>query len=501
MDLSTVMDGSRTTDQIKASSDYSSALAATLARNRPSVAATVKDSDVQVTFGIAKATGAWDHDAAGSEYPNAVKVSVAGSSSIRLWPGTDPAKPRRTAIAARQPRSACVTVGSYLAALDSSAGSGPLTDLLNEVAPTSATVFSSAGLLALKSISVPVAQLVAQLNVADPSAPLTADVTIGSLASAAARVLEEQSGGATSSASVELKRIASLAGSAGINESIKLGEIVQFGVGNGAAVLSGDLNVFDLLTATIMAFDGAHVVDLKQLGVKVPGFSVTNLTATIVSPPKMVCGGAGSQVTSTQASLTAELTLIVPKYRKCTALELGCVLNNLVGGLLSGLFGGSWKGDGNTPLTFKLTLNGVNATTTINSVASCEPAPDVSVSTTTSATSGTLSLDALSGVLQVSANLPQALGSTSSHTFTQSPSTWNYVGGVGTTTVGPVSLGAVLSNSAQTAAIVLKGAGVDLGGDVTAALNTALEGYGLSLNGATVTLDKMSTCSVFGLRK
>lgn len=501
MDMSTVIDGSKTTSQITASSAYASALAATLTRNRPSVAATVKDSDVTVTFGMASANGVWLRAAGAAEYPNAVKVSASGSSSIRLWPGSDPAKPTRTAIAARQPRSACVTVGSYLAALDTSAGGSPLANLLNEVAPTSATVFSSAGLLAIKSVGIPLADLVAELNVADPSSPLTADVTLGSLARASARVLEKQAGGAASSASVELNRIASVAGSNSINETIKLGEIVQLGVGNSAAALAGDVNVFDLLTGTIMAFDGAHVVDLKQMGISVPGFGVTTLKATIVSPPKSVCGGAGSQVTSTQASLEAELTLLVPKYRKCTTLDIVCGLSNLVGGLLSSVLGGGWKNDGMTPLTVKLTLNAVNATTTLTGVAACEPAPDVSVSTTTSATNGSFSLDALSGVLQLQANLPQALGSTASHTFKQSPSSWTYVGGVGSQLVGPVSLGAVLTNAANTAAIVVNGAGVDLGGQVTTALNTALSGLGLSLNGATVSLDKMSTCNVFGLRK
>ncbi|MBD8606579.1 hypothetical protein IFT73_06900 [Aeromicrobium sp. CFBP 8757] len=500
MDVSTVIDGSKTTDQIKASSAYTSALAATLARNRPSVAATVADSDVVVTFGMAKADGTWLRDAGGAEYPNAVRVSASGVSSIRLWPGSDPAKPRRTAIAARQPRAACITAGSYLAALDTSAGGTPLSNFLNEIAPTSAAVFSSAGLVAIKSVSVPLAQLVAELNVANPSSPLDADVTLGSLAGAAVRVLEKQPGGAATGVVSELNRIASVSGSAGISETIKLGELLQLGVGNSAAVLSGDVNVFDLLTGTVMAFDGAHVVDLKQLGVTVPGFAITSLKATVVNPPKTVCGGAGSEVTASQVSLEANVTLSVPKYKKCGVLDLVCALGGLVGSLLSTL-GGSWGSDGMDVLRFKLVLGAVSATTRVTAVNACEPSPDVSVSTTTSATNGSLSLEVLSPLLQVQVGLPQALASTSTHTFTQSPSTWNHVGGVGSDLVGPVSLATLLSNSGRTSAVILNGGGVNLGSQLTTALNTGLAGLGLSLNGAAVTLDKMSTCSVFGLRK
>ncbi|MET0822084.1 MAG: hypothetical protein ABWY58_14060 [Aeromicrobium sp.] len=500
MDMSTTIDGSKTTDQLKASN--ASTLAATLARNRPSVAATVKDSDVTVTYGVATAQGAWLRAAGGAEYPNAVKVSVSGSSSIRLWPGQDPAKPRRTAIATRQPRAACITVGSYLAALDTAAGGGPLATLLNEVAPTSATVFTSTGLLALKSVSVPLADLVAELGVGDPSSPLAADVTLGSLARASARALAKQPGSAASSAAVELNRISGVAGSAGISETIKLGELVQLGVGNSAAVLSGDVNVFDLVTGSVMAFDGAHVVKLNDAGFTVPGFGVTSLKATIVSPPKTVCGGTGSEVTSTQASVEAELTLSVPRYKKCAVLDVVCALGGLVGTLLSTL-GGAWGSDGTSILTFKLALNGVNATARITGVNSCEPSPDVRVSATTSATSGSLKLDLLSPLLTTQTTFPQAAASTASHTFTQSPSTWSYVGGIGSQLVSPIVLDSLLTNGGRTSAVVLNlsSAGIDLGSKLTTALNTALSGLGLSLNGASVTLDKMSTCSVFGLRK
>lgn len=500
MDMSTMIDGSTTTDQLKASSGPT--LAATLARNRPSVAATVKDSDVVVTFGMATAQGAWLREAGGAEYPNAVKVSVSGSSSIRLWPGQDPAKPRRSAIAARQPRAACITVGSYLAALDTGAGGGPLATLLNEVAPTSATVFTSAGLLAIKGISVPLADLVAELGVGDPSSPLTADVTLGSLARASARALAKQPGSAASRAAVELNRIAGVAGTAGINETIKLGELVQLGVGNSAAVLAGDIDVFDLVTGSVMAFDGTHTVKLNDVGFTVPGFGVTSLKATIVSPPKTVCGGAGSEVTSTQASVEAELTLSVSRYKKCAVLDVVCALGGLVGTLLSTL-GGSWGSDGSSILTFKVVLNGVNATARITGVNACEPSPDVRVSASTSATSGSVRLDLLSPLLTTQTTFPQAAASTATHVFTQSPSTWSHVGGIGTQLVGPIVLESLLTNVGKTSAVVLNlsSAGIDLGSRLTTGLNSALSGLGLSLNGAAVTLDKMSTCSVFGLRK
>ena len=66
-----------------------------------------------------------------------------------------------------------------------------------------------------------------------------------------------------------------------------------------------------------------------------------------------------------------------------------------------------------------------------------------------------------------------------------------------------VSHAILRANAGRTSAVVLNlsSAGIDLGSKLTTGLNTALSGLGLSLNGASVTLDKMSTCSVFGLRK
>jgi hypothetical protein len=207
-------------------------------------------------------------------------------------------------------------------------------------------------------------------------------------------------------------------------------------------------------------------------------------------------------VTSTQASVEAELTLSVPRYKKCAALDVVCALGGLVGTLLSTL-GGSWGSDGSSVLTFKLVLNGVNATARITGVQACEPSPDVRVSATTSATSGSLRLDLLSPLLTTQTTVPQAASSTATHAFTQSPSTWSHVGGIGTQLVGPIVLDSLLTNVAKTSAVVLNlsSAGIDLGSKLSTGLNSALSGLGLSLNGASVTLDTMSTCSVFGLRK
>jgi hypothetical protein len=502
LDMSTILDGSQTTSQILASSAYATTKAATLARNANSTAVTVKPADVEITFGMADANGAWLGAAGPNEYPNAVKASASGSSSIRLWPGEDPARPRRSAIAARQPKAACITVGSYLAGIDTAAGGNPLAKFLNEVAPTSATIFSGDGLVALKGFSVPLADLVAELHVADPANPLDADVKISDLAHAAATVLNNKSGSAASSAVLELNRLAAASAAAGITESVKLGEIVQLGVGNSAAVLSGDINVFDLVTSPVFAFDGAHVINLPATGITVPGFVISSLKATVINPPKTVCGGAGTEITNSQITLEANVTLSVPKYKKCGFLDLLCGLGNLLS-TLGSLLGGDWKADGTTVLGFKLVLNGVNAAAKIDTITSCEPTPDVNVSATTSATTGTLTLTALSGALQTQVNVPQALASSATHNFTQSPSSWTHIGGLGSDLIGPVNLDAAIHNSNNTSAIILNlaASGVNLGGQLTTALNGALSGLGLSLNGANVSLAKMGTCNDFGLRK
>lgn len=511
LDLASALDGTATKSELlnpstPAGTKFATAKSQTFARNTATIGGNVSIDDVTVKLGLADGNGKWIDEAAPGQYPNAVRVSVAGTTKTRFWPGAGTARPVGTADAVREPKAACITVGSFLAALDTSSGGTMLAKLLNEVAPTSAEIFSSSGLVTLKNIGVPLADLAAELNVASPSKLLDTSVTLAQLARASATVLGRQSGSAVTSAVSALNAIA--ANASAVSNSIKVGDILQLGSGNAAAVLAGNISVLDLISSSVFAIDSNHVVDLKNLGITIPGFTAVDLKATVINPPKTVCGGAGSQVSNSQVTLDLDLTLKVDTYKKCVGIITCLVsgLTQLVTGIvnfLSSSLGGSWIPDSSTLLSLKLSLNAVSATASITSVGSCEPSPQVTVLTSTSASAGTLTLDALNGALHVQVPVPQVLASSASHTFTQSPSSWTHVGGLGSDLIGPINLNATLHNSAKTSAIILNlaSAGINLGSQLTSALNNALAGLGLSLNGANVSLSKMGKCDGFGLRK
>jgi hypothetical protein len=512
LDMAAALDGTATTAQLldpstPAGTKFATAKSKTLARNTSSVGGNVTVDDVTVTLGVADSNGTWLDEASPTQYPNAVRVSVAGTTKTQLLPGVGTARPVRTAEAVREPKAACITVGSFLGALDTSNGGTLLAKLLNEVAPTSVDIFSAAGLVALKGVSVPLVDLAAELHVADPSKLLDTTVTVADLARASSVVLGHQSGSAVTAAVSALNAIS--ANASAVGNRVRVGDILALGSSGAASVLAGSINVFDLVTSSVFAIDSNHVVDLQNLGLSIPGFTTVALKATIVNPPKTVCGGAGSQVTSSQVTLDADLTLQVDTYKKMACVELvTCLLGGLgqlvtvIVNSLSTTLGGTWSPDTTTLLSLKLSLGAVNATSTITSVGSCEPTPEVNVSTTTSATSGTLTLSALNNALRVVVPVPQVLRSgPTPYTFRRSPDSWTHVGGLGTNLIGPINLDTTLNNGSKAIVLNLSTAGINLGSQLTTALNNTLSGLGLSLNGANVSLSKMGTCDGFGLRK
>lgn len=500
LDVGRVLDGKTNANGL--ASAATTALNASLARNRSGI---IKTSSITpaYTFGTVNANGQWLGTCTGSCVPTAVRVSVGGRVGIRFWPGSDIA-PTQKAMAAQQPKVACLTVGSFLAGLDTNNG-GLLVSVLNKIVGVNATVFSSQGLLAIKNVGVPLVDLQTALGIGGASDLLKSEVSLAQLASAAANVLSKQSDSASSSAALALNNIASAAIQNNFTAKIKLDKILQLGAGTPESVLSGHVNVFDLISAQMFAINGTNLLSIPTAGLSLPaGLGELTASATVINPPTIICGQAGT-VSPTNSQIELTINGKIGRF-KCTAL-LGCAVSNLLDALLGGLLGnllGGWKED-TSLFSFELKLNAVNATTKINSIPSCEPTPRVDVTVSTSATSGSLKI-MLANAIEANISIPGALGDPGqTHTFTSAPSTWVSAGGVGTngSLIGPITIGSGSSASMPGGSV---GWGViipgfNIGTTLSTVVNDLLRRLGVTLNGANVTLGKMGECRDLALRE
>lgn len=302
LDMATILNGSQTTSQILASSTYASTKAATLARNAGSTAVSVDPDDVEITFGMADSNGAWLRGAGPADRPNAVKVSASGSSSIRLWPGEDPARPRRSAIAVQLPPQVCLAAGASLA--DLSPG-GALDVLLGKlIGINRLSLVSPAGVASL-SAQVPLLDLAAELGVGSVE-ELAAIPNVSALGFVNAMADVLTADGSVAAATV----LRDIALKLDASTNISVADILAVGTGNGAAADLG-LDAFSLVQAVIQAANGDHFVDIGA-PVTVPGLTSTKVGVKVISPPMNACGPKGTKARSAQISLkiTSGITVL-----------------------------------------------------------------------------------------------------------------------------------------------------------------------------------------------
>lgn len=291
LDMATLLDGS-TKASIEASSG--AVKQQTLARNAESTAVTVDPDDVTVTFGTADANGVWlGAVTAADGVPNAVKVSASGSSSIRLWPGQDPAKPHRSAIAVQLPPQVCLSAGASLADLVP----GGMVDVLlgKLIGIDKLTLVSPAGVASL-SAQVPLLKLATKLGAGSVN-ELVAVPSLSALTflNAAADVLSAD--GNIAAASV-VRAVAVKIGGA---TNIRLADILAVGTGNGTAAGLG-LDAFSLIQAVIQVANKNRFVDVGA-PVAVPGLTSTAVKVSVISPPTIACGPKGTRARSAQITL------------------------------------------------------------------------------------------------------------------------------------------------------------------------------------------------------
>jgi uncharacterized membrane protein len=239
--------------------------------------------------------------------------------------GTTSGSTGRSAVTSQSSPSVCFSVGAKALALDTNQSA--LSPLLSGILRVNLSAVGYEGLVNLKDASVPIAGLLAQLNVGSTDALASTNVSLAQFTAAAAQVAAAN-GDTASVAALQALRL-------GVpGQQINLGQILALQSGTPVAGLTSNVNILDLLTAAVVAANGQNAI-----AVNVPGL----VDLKIIEPPRIACGTKGVFAESAQVQLRLNPTL--------------------VSGAVPGLLGG----------TTDLTVNVGRAKTTIDADITCLP--------------------------------------------------------------------------------------------------------------------------------
>lgn len=289
LDLARQLKG-RSAATILADPAFDRVLTQSLAQNSSTVG---KAPAVTPVLGTVNSTTGEFTPVSGGAVPTAVKVISATSVGFAFVPGDGQAA--RSSIASAADPTVCFSVSPSALTLDTSTGAlGPLLDSILRIR---LGVLNPAGLLDVKGIEVPLADIAIELGAVTPQALLgKTSVSLYDFVLASATALSKN--GHTAQAEVLRAIGVQISG-----VSVNLARILDLDVANEAG-LGAKIDVFDIVTAAIFAANGSNAVDVKGLSLNIPGIGgVEDLSVTITEPPRVACGKAGVTARSAQVKV------------------------------------------------------------------------------------------------------------------------------------------------------------------------------------------------------
>jgi uncharacterized membrane protein len=288
LDLARQLDG-RTASQIYNATPSLQTLANTSRdRNDSTIGSTAV---VTTTLGKVLTDGTFATVGSG-DVPTAVRVTAQTSVDFGIGVGTGDAN--RTAVGTSDV-SACFSIGSYAARLDTSS-STLLDSILNKILGGSSNldVLSYTGLI---NANVSLLDIALQLGLGSVDELLASSINAGTFLIAAANVLQANG---TSNASVLNTVAAQLGGF-----TLHVGDLISAEPGSGAAE-TATINALDLLTGTVLLANGSNALSIPSLATNLP-LSGTGLTTSLslIEKARHKCGKKG--VTADTAQLTTSI--------------------------------------------------------------------------------------------------------------------------------------------------------------------------------------------------
>lgn len=293
LDLARELDGRSASAILGASPNLQSLADQSAGRNDDAVGDTV---DVTPTLGKLASDGSFVAVSAG-EVPSAVRVTAHTDVDFGIAPGTGAAN--RSAVATAD-ESACFSIGSYAARLDTKSSAlldGILEGILG--GGVNLDVLSYTG---IANADVSLLDIALQLGMGSVDELLTSNVSAATLLIAAADVLTADG---VANANI-LNLVAAAIGGA----SIAVGDLVALESGAGAAA-TATINALDLLAGTVLIANGSNAISVPALTTNLP-LSGTGLTTSLslIEKPRTRCGRRGSTADTAQLSASISGTLL-----------------------------------------------------------------------------------------------------------------------------------------------------------------------------------------------
>lgn len=280
-----------------------------------------QDSPLVVTPGhIDPTTKKFVAGSNGSGMCDAVKVTSAAKVDYAFAPviGTSSGTTSRSAVGTTSPPAMCFSAGTRTLVLDTHQSAlGPV---LKQILGANLGVGGYDGLIDLKDLSVPLADLDAALVVGTGQSLVDAtDVSLSSLLIAQATVLENNGDAAQA---VVLRSIAAQVSSLSVNVAKFLSLDTE-----GDAGLSASVNALDLAGTAIVAAatiaNGKNAVNISDLGVSLAGLNVASAKVVIIEPPVIACGRVGVSAKTAQVRIDLDAGVKVSGLLPKTGLSLG----------------------------------------------------------------------------------------------------------------------------------------------------------------------------------
>jgi len=227
--------------------------------------------------------------------PNGVVV-IAGTSlgfAFGGVTGVSTADVQRSAVAVAE-ESACFSIGSYAARLDTS--SSALLNPILEGVLGGGVDLDALSYNGIVDANISLLDLAVELGLGSVDQLLAANVNAGDLLIAAANVLQ-----ADGSSDINVLNVVA-AGLGGL--TVSLGDLVSAEPGTGAAE-TATVNVLDLLAGTVLVANGSSALSIPALAVNLPLLG-TGLTTSlsIIEKPRQRCGKRGGTADTAQVALS-----------------------------------------------------------------------------------------------------------------------------------------------------------------------------------------------------
>jgi uncharacterized membrane protein len=414
-------------------------------------------STITAVTGSVDSTNTFVQDASAS----AVRVIVASRVTNQFIAGVKDIK--ATAVALVGSPIAAFSVGSTLASLDTSRSflDPVLKGWLGATGSLSAVSYDGLASGNVSLAKLQTALLSAGYNVGTVNQLLTTDVKVRDLLTASASAL------GTSTAKTEINDL--LAASISSTATIKLNQLLNVATPSDSAVLSGTVNVYQLVTGSAELMNGSSFAAVST-GLSLGNYGSADVSVKLISPAQIGIGPVGTTAENAQGVVklvlhvkTSVLTALLPTLG--TAVDVTLIYN--VGeakGTLSSIVCGASPSIGVSVNTSSVSVTG-SATAALTGT--------ITVSPSTIAASGptALTFNYPSEFTPASKRVPNSTNSISSTsvTFSGSGSLLSTVVNAVTNPVATV-VSTVLTNTLSTAITpALKALGIDVGAaDVSA---------------------------------